>query len=93
MLLVTEARACGNAAPLSLQPLPFKSKLTAARQHVREINEAMDELLKVTPQPASDVSESDFVKQDGLSHPFMNAHRPDVLRALERAGVGTVLMA
>jgi len=37
--------------------------LTSARRHAREINQAMDELLKVITQPGSYVSESDFFER------------------------------
>jgi len=37
--------------------------LTVARRHAREINNAMDELLKVTATPGSYVSESDFFER------------------------------
>jgi FAD/FMN-containing dehydrogenase len=37
--------------------------LTSARRHAREINRAMDELLKVITQPGSYVSESDFFER------------------------------
>ncbi len=40
-----------------------KLDLTVARRHARDINKAMDELLKVTSTPGSYVSESDFFER------------------------------